>query len=116
MDVYAIADSDESDDVLNTPVFDCGQVSESAIALFTDEKYAQSFIAAASWGSKQTVAELETSQAARLMLEAYEEDVRFLAIDPQFGSGEAAAIVPITDHPVEAATELHKQLSDQNKD
>ncbi len=115
MAVFAITNVHTADDEVDVPVFECGPGVDLAIALFTDEEKAQSFIADAGWEGDQAIAEMSTKQAASLMLEAYEDNINFLAIDPDHASGDAAAIVRITNHPVEAATELNRLLDDRSE-
>ena len=100
MAAYLISRADVQS--LDTVVFSAGpNEKEEAIALFTDPAAAEQYIEEAGWSSKYTVATVEPIPLLRWLLQAHEDGVQHIAVDPQYAaqeSGERMNTLSIEGH------------------
>jgi hypothetical protein len=87
---------------LETIVFTAGpKEKEEAIAVFTDPSAAESYIGKARWGEECPVATLESIPFLRWLLQAHEDGIQHIAVDPDFESqhrGERSNTLSIETH------------------
>lgn len=72
---------------LETIVFTAGpREREEAIAVFTDPSGAEAYIEQAGWGEEYTVATLEPIPFLRWLLQAHDDGIEHIAVDPDYKS------------------------------
>jgi hypothetical protein len=72
---------------LETIVFTAGpKEKEEAIAVFTDPSAAESYVERAGWGEEYAVATLESIPFLKWLLQAHENGIQYIAVDPDFES------------------------------
>lgn len=70
---------------LDTVVFSAGpKDNEEAVAVFTDPRNAEQYIEQAGWIDQYTVATLDPIPFLRWLLQAHDDGVRHIAIDPAY--------------------------------
>lgn len=108
MACYLITRTDAED--LETVVFSIGeQQQQESIAAFTSPEQASDYITSAGWQDEYCVAELEPIDTLRWLLQAYDEGITALVINPVFDSeadGDMADSMNIADQLEKAGREL----------
>lgn len=75
---------------LDTVVFSAGPSGrEEAVALFTDPKSAEQYIAEAGWSGEYTVATVDPIPLLRWLLKAYDDGVQHIVVDPKYSQQQA---------------------------
>lgn len=96
MTVYVIARKNE--DFLDSPVFHAGEDNQQeAIAVFTSEANARTYIDDAGWGDEFRVSELRPIQMLRWFAMAHEDGCDLAAIDPSHNPGTDGGLQQTVD-------------------
>ena len=108
MACYLITRTDSED--LETIVFAIGEEQQQeSIAAFMSPEKASDYIAAAGWEDEYCVAELEPIDTLRWLLQAYDEGITSLVINPEFDSqadGDMVDSMNIAEQLTKAGREL----------
>ena len=80
----------KSVELLDTVVFSAGPgEKEEAVALFTDPGSAEQYIEEAGWSEEYTVATVEPIPLLRWLVQAYDEGVKHVGVDPNYAEQQA---------------------------
>jgi len=88
-------------DFLETPIFQAGESGEEeAVALFTNRQQAEQYLDRAGWGETDEIGELSPSEVLRWLVEAEQDGVRNVTVNPDWDShcaGDPQSVLPLAD-------------------
>jgi hypothetical protein len=98
MSFYALTKKGEED--FTPPVFEAGTAEdEEAVGVFTTAEKAQAFLEAIEWQETDEIAELEPLDLLAWLLQAYQEGLEYLIVDPDanLAEGEEQTVLALED-------------------